>query len=333
MTHYKSLLSACAVVAALFAPSVSQAAGAPKIVFDEYEWNFGDMYQQEEQSHVFAFTNAGDAPLVVKRTHTACGCTAAIASQGEIPPGGKGEIRVTYNSKTTTGDQSKSVEVFTNAPDSITTVVVKAKVKRDVNLPNSIQFGQVTRGQPAEQVTTVSAEPGLDYKIVKVEGDAPFIKAKFEPAASKAGEGATYKVTVSLTADAPVGPVNNRLRIFSNLDKKPVVEVPLYATVMGDLKVSSNSVNFGTFKPGTAQEVILTIEAPATHPIHVTSVRTSTPEVVATLKTVKDGHAYEVHCSVSAAKQSGRIAGKLIIETSDPAEARRELQLIGFVKS
>ena len=332
----RSALALAAVMAFVFAlalTTVSVAGPAPKIKFDEYEWDFGDMYQQEEQTHVFAFTNVGDADLVVSGTKTSCGCTAAVASNGSIPPGGKGEIKVTFASKTTSGAVSKTVTVNSNAADSVATLVIKAHVKKDINIPNSIQFGNVERNARAEQVLDITAEPGIPFQIVKVEGDAPFIKASFEPAAAKAGEGAAYKVRVALTGEAPPGPISNRLRIYTNNEKKPVLEVPIYAKVEGYLKLSSESLHFGTFAPGEAKEIVLTVTAPDGHPISVTSVKTSVPDVTATLKTLQEGRSYEVHCAVSPAKTTGRLTGKLIIETNDPNEARRELSLIGFVKS
>jgi hypothetical protein len=331
--HAVSLASLVGLAVLAAAATIAVAGPAPKIQFAEYEWHFGDMMQDEEQTHVFTFTNVGDAPLVVTRTHTSCGCTAAIATQGAIAPGAKGEIKVAFNSKKTSGEQSKTVSVYSNAPDSVTTLVVKAKVKRDLNLPNAIQFGEVSHGASATQETEISAEKGVDFKIIKVEGDAAYVKAAFEPTPTKEGQTASYKVMVTLTPDAPVGPINTRVRIFSNLEKKPVVEIPVFATVAGDLKISDSKVNFGTFAAGAAQPVVLKVGAPAKRPIKVTSVRTSTPDVIATLTTVKDGESYEVRCTVSPSKTTGRITGKLIIETDDPSEARRELQLMGFIKS
>ncbi|MFN0149145.1 MAG: DUF1573 domain-containing protein [bacterium] len=320
------------IIALAFASS-SFAEPQPKIKFDEYEWDLGDMYQQEEKTHVFSFTNVGDAELIVKNTKTSCGCTAAIASQGGIAPGGKGEIKVTFASRTASGATSKNVSVFTNAPDSIATLVVKANIKKDIDVPNSIQFGTVTRGSKTDQVIEVSAEPGSPFQIVKVEGDAAYVTASYESVTPKAGQGASYKIRVGFTSEVPPGTVSNRLRIFTNNEKKPVLEVPIYAKVQGNLKLSTESLNFGTFAPGQAQELVLTVTAPADHPISVTAVKSSTPEVVTTLKTIQEGRTYEVHCAVSAAKTTGRVNGKLIIETSDKDEARRELTMIGFVKS
>jgi hypothetical protein len=256
-----------------------------------------------------------------------------MASEGPIAPGAKGEIKVTYASKNAHGATSKTVTIHTNAPDSVTTVVVKATVKMEVDVPRSVQFGNVERDKPVEQTIDVTAEKGLPFQVVKVESDAPYITASFSPATSKETEGPKYKVKVTLSPDAPPGTVNNRLRIYTNMEKKPVIEVPVYAKVMGRLRISPESINFGSFAPGAAQEVVVTLSAPDNHPIQVTSVKSSSPDVIATLKTLADGKSYEVHCNVADAKQTGRISSKLIIETSDPTEARREVLMVGFVKS
>ena len=97
--------------------------------------------------------------------------------------------------------------------------------------------------------------------------------------------------------------------------------------------MSMDSINFGTFAPGAAKEIVVTLTAPDTHPISITAVKSSTPEMTATLTTVQDGRSYEVHCSVSPAMTTGHLSGKLTIETNDPTEARRELSFIGFIKS
>jgi len=332
--RHASAIALATVAVLILALAASALAGPePKIKFDEYEWDFGDMYQQEEKTHVFTFTNVGDAELVVKHTKTSCGCTAAIASAGGIAPGGKGEIKVTFASKSSTGNVAKNVSVFTNAPDSVAALVIKAHIKKDINIPNSIQFGTVERNSKTEQVIEVAAEPGNPFQIVKVEGDASYVTAAYESVAPKPGEGTSYKIRVGFTDAVPPGTVSNRLRIFTNNEKKPVLEVPIYAKVQGNLKLSTESLNFGTFAPGQAQELVLTVTAPEEHPISVTAVKSSTPEVVTTLKTIQEGRTYEVHCAVSAAKTTGRVNGKLIIETSDKDESRRELTMIGFVKS
>src|SRR5262245_12052238 len=309
-------------------------APGPRIQFDESTFDFGEIYQDTDNTHVFGFANVGDAPLTVKRTQTSCGCTAAIASEGPIAPGGRGEIRVTYSSKRSVGAQSKTVSVFSNSPDSVTTIVVKAKVKAEVMYPGTVSFGKVPREQPQEQTFEVSAEEGLAFEVVKVETDRPLFQASFKKGAAKGSNaGQSYMVTVKMQAKAPVGALNNRIKVYTNLEKKPILEIPIIAYVQGDLKIQPEAVNFGTFVPGGAQEVVVTVEAPPTHPIKITSVTSTSPEVTAKLSTLKEGQSYEVHCSVAPTKKDGRITGKLIIETSDPEEGKRELPLIGFLKS
>jgi hypothetical protein len=317
--------------------ALAQPAGiapGPRIQFDENVFDFGEIYQDTDHTHAFGFANVGDAPLTVKRTQTSCGCTAAIASEGPIAPGGRGEIRVTYSSKRSVGAQSKTVTVFSNAPDSVTTITVKAKVKAEVMFPSTVSFGKVPREAPQEQTFEVSAEKGLAFEVVKVETDSPQFQASFKKGAAQGtNAGQSYSVTVKMLPKAPVGALNSRIKVYTNLEKKPILEIPIIAYVQGDLKIQPEAVNFGTFKPGAAEEVVLTVEAPPSHPIKITSVTSTSPEVIAKLTTLKEGQSYEVRCSVAPTKQSGRISGKLIIETSDPEEGKRELPLIGFLKS
>ena len=105
-----------AFVFALALTSVSVAGPAPKIKFEEYEWDFGDMYQQEEKTHVFTFTNVGDADLVVSGTKTSCGCTAARLSNSSLSPGQSDKVRLSYDSKKGVVTVKQDITLETNDP-------------------------------------------------------------------------------------------------------------------------------------------------------------------------------------------------------------------------
>ena len=86
----------------------------PKIKFEENSLDFGRVKQGKILTHVFIFNNTGDAPLIIKRVRTSCGCTAALVSEKEIAPGGKGEIKVSFNTRGFEGKVNKYVYVETN---------------------------------------------------------------------------------------------------------------------------------------------------------------------------------------------------------------------------
>ena len=144
--------------------------------------------------------------------------------------------------------------------------------------------------------------------------------------------GPKYDVKVVLGPGAPPGKLTKTLRLHTNLPDKPLIEVPIYAEVSGYLALSAESLNFGTFVAGTPRKLSVEITAPADHPIKITAVRSGTPDVTATLETVRASHSYRVLCTVSTKKKPGRIFGTLVIETNDPAEPRREVSLTGFAQ-
>jgi hypothetical protein len=78
-----------------------QLASQPKttIQFDEMKFDFGEMVAGDNSKHKFSFTNTGSNPLVISDAHGSCGCTIPSYSKEPIPPGGKGEIDVEFNSK------------------------------------------------------------------------------------------------------------------------------------------------------------------------------------------------------------------------------------------
>lgn len=102
---------------------------APKIVFEETEYDFGTIMQGEKLTHVFVFTNEGKSDLVIQSANASCGCTTSTPPKAPIKPGEKGEIRVTFDSKAKKGAVDNSVRVAANTYPTFTILHIKANVK------------------------------------------------------------------------------------------------------------------------------------------------------------------------------------------------------------
>ncbi|MCX8159497.1 MAG: DUF1573 domain-containing protein [Candidatus Saccharicenans sp.] len=155
------------LIAGLTNWSLAQA-GVPKAEFRETSRDFGRIKQGEVVSHEFTFRNSGNAVLVVKNVSTSCGCTAALVSQKEIPPGREGKIKVTFDSRGYAGKVIKYVYFESNDPKdprqelSITAEVETGPAPRIELEPYNLDLGLVLEGESSEAVIKVKNSGQLE---------------------------------------------------------------------------------------------------------------------------------------------------------------------------
>jgi hypothetical protein len=61
--------------------------GHPILEISERFYDFGTINPNSVATRTFVIANRGDAPLVIAKAYTTCGCTIADISAQEIPPG------------------------------------------------------------------------------------------------------------------------------------------------------------------------------------------------------------------------------------------------------
>lgn len=99
------------------------------IQFTEEIHDFGTVKQDSENQHIFKFKNTGNEPLIISNARGSCGCTVPRYPKDPIPPGGTGEIEVTYKPGKQKGNQTKTVTVTANTEPSNTVVKITANVE------------------------------------------------------------------------------------------------------------------------------------------------------------------------------------------------------------
>ena len=89
------------------------------ITFDKKTHDFGDIVAGDKVDHTFYFTNTGNEPLIITNVQVQCGCTTPKGWPREpIPPGGKGELTISFNSAGRAGRQNKAVTIISNATNT-----------------------------------------------------------------------------------------------------------------------------------------------------------------------------------------------------------------------
>jgi hypothetical protein len=110
--------------------SVASAQDRPQgahFAFESIEYDFGDIpHITPLVEHRFSFTNDGTAPLVITKATTSCSCVKVSYGKRPIPPGGKGEIVVTYEvNKKEAGVFYKVIEIRSNVQGGRNNLIIK----------------------------------------------------------------------------------------------------------------------------------------------------------------------------------------------------------------
>ncbi|MBR4757259.1 MAG: DUF1573 domain-containing protein [Bacteroidaceae bacterium] len=111
---------------------VAADAGQAEIEFDTLRINLGTFAEKDAvQKCTFAFTNTGDAPLVINQAFASCGCTVPTYTKDPVKPGEKGKIEVTYNGKgKVAGHFSKTITVRSNAKTEIVRLTIEGTMTK-----------------------------------------------------------------------------------------------------------------------------------------------------------------------------------------------------------
>ena len=111
------------------APAEPVATGpATTMEFTEMEHEFGTINEGDVVEHTFAFTNTGEAPLIIQDARATCGCTIPKKPEGPVAPGESSEIQVRFNSQGKSGMQNKTITITANTEPTTTKLVIKADV-------------------------------------------------------------------------------------------------------------------------------------------------------------------------------------------------------------
>ena len=112
----------------LLALSVSAQDATAKIEFKSETLDYGAIDKGSDGVRVFEFTNTGDAPLIISKVSSSCGCTIPKKPEEPILPGKTGEIQVKYDTRRV-GPIRKAITVISNADTPTKVLKIKGEVK------------------------------------------------------------------------------------------------------------------------------------------------------------------------------------------------------------
>ncbi|MDY8134238.1 DUF1573 domain-containing protein [Aquimarina sp. 2201CG5-10] len=110
-----------------FLGTTLQAQDKAKIEFKNDVIDYGEIAKGSNGVRQFEFTNTGNAPLVISKVSSSCGCTIPKKPEEPIAPGATGIIEVKYDTKRV-GPFRKTISVYTNAGEMPKPIKIKGTV-------------------------------------------------------------------------------------------------------------------------------------------------------------------------------------------------------------
>jgi hypothetical protein len=222
----------------------------PHMAFEERVYDFGIAGPGDRITHIFKFTNAGSEPLQITRVSTSCGCTAALLSQKEIPPGSSGDIRTVFETKRFEGEQETTITVHSNDPDDpeIELTIIGA-IQRDVAVvPQGINFGDVEKGKTVTGSVKLLQLSQNKLVLHRIEVNEKYLNATTSRFREENSRG--IHIDITLKPEAPVGAFNEVITLHTNLKRRPRIDVPVWANILGRIQVQPEILSLGTISKG-----------------------------------------------------------------------------------
>jgi hypothetical protein len=212
---------------------VSGLAGSPKLVVENTDFSFGEVFQGSKVEHTFSFRNAGDAPLTIEKVRSSCGCTAALLSATLIPPGGTGEIRTTFDSGRFRGAVVKTVYLYVNDPvQPVAQFHLRGTVKPElVTDPEQINLGKLTPGKTAEARVTLSNQGEQEMTLSAPETTSPELQAELSENRLSAGKSVQLVVKARVKEGKPR--LSGYVMIKTSSSLVPELRLPVYGSIEG----------------------------------------------------------------------------------------------------
>ncbi|GAB4249336.1 DUF1573 domain-containing protein [Deferrisoma sp.] len=222
---------------------------AGSLFFPEAEADGGIVGPGAEVTHRFPFENRGEQTIRILATETPCWCTVGDVVGAEVPPGGRGEILVSFRAGEVERRERASVIVTYAEGEAVrrAELGLSARVARGVVLePEGIDFGCVRQGHPAARTVRVLRLSGPPLVVRRVEVTAPFLRAEASP--WRRGKVTGVLIGISVGHEAPRGEFLEVVTVHTDRPDRPRIDIPVWGNVVpatGDARCQETARSCG----------------------------------------------------------------------------------------
>jgi hypothetical protein len=218
------------------------------LLFANNRHDFGAVPRGAKVKHNFLMVNRSSEVLTIVNLHPSCGCTSGQASARVVAPGQSCIVEAQMDTRNFVGPKSTIlfVTMMTSSGQEVEARLgVSANIRSELVLnPGSIDFGTVSRGKPAERELEIERINGEGWRFTRMLTSSRALGARLVET-SRNGGSVSYKLTVSVKPDAPVGVLREELRLISNDPETPSIPVLVTGVVRGELSAAPSILTLG----------------------------------------------------------------------------------------
>jgi Protein of unknown function (DUF1573) len=301
-------------------------------------YDFGAVKQGETVTHTFYVKNVLVVPLKIARIDLpAPGMT--VRAKPMIDPGTNGEIEIAWNTARVVGSVTAKATVrFVEAQRPDLTLVLSGTVTPAIEaIPLAGFFISLFKDESAERSITLVNHQDHALGIRKLDAQNPLFQASLDTRTV----GQVYELAVKVPAGIRPGRYAEEIRLETDDQKFPTIQIPVNLLVKDDLYVTPDVVDFGEIDLSrlTAQPNLLQLLA---HTIivkkragkfEIKSIVSGLPELRITRTPDDASQSFELRVALELqALRPGAFSGTIRVLTTDMALPQLAIPVRGQVK-
>lgn len=204
---------------------------APQLTAEAPLFHFGRIAEGNKTEHSFRFQNTGDAPLIISKVSSACGCTAALLSSKELLPGEWGEVKTVFNSKGYRGPVTLSIQVYSNDPDQPRTLFrLQGEVYNELRvMPARLKFSSSKDNRPFTATINLRNDGSSTLFLSDLKTTGEELQAELSD--PRLAPGQTVQIVIRLTPRADRSRYAGYVTLRTSSPRTPSVRIPITAAM------------------------------------------------------------------------------------------------------
>ncbi|RMG33439.1 MAG: DUF1573 domain-containing protein [Planctomycetota bacterium] len=220
-------------------------------LFEVRSYDFGVVARGSDVKRRLKIRNVLSVPVHVASVRTTCGCSAGKPEKDWLQPGEESYVELTLDTRRFIRRKDSNLIVTFDQPAfAEVTIPLTAYIRTDVVLdPGSFQLGTVPKGETVTRTMQILYAGRNDWKIVEVRSPRPWLQTELRET-RRAGGRVDYQLTLTVTPEAPAGPVRETLILVTDDARAPHVPVLVEGTIEPPFTVSPAVVSLGRLFAG-----------------------------------------------------------------------------------